>query len=127
MRMATSKLKPRHHELARLLMLGNTQREAAAELGLSESHACRIIKTKAFQDHLFKLNEQADQHAFDAIGYFKARAETACNYITDLLDDETTSAAMKLSAAKEVLKWATKPVKQTGVEPVPVYFEDSLP
>ena len=120
-------LSPRHQELARRLMLGKTQKDAASELGISESHACRIIKTPDFQQHLSELNEQADQKVFDAQAFFVKRTERACIYISNLLDDQSVPAATKLCAAREILKWATKPTRQSmDLGPGYETFEDKL-
>ena len=94
----------RHREIARRMLLGEKQREIAQALRYSEEHISRIKRSPAFQRLLLEMQTQADKQTFDVVAHMALYAMPAAKQITDTLTDPESPPAVRLAAAKEVLK-----------------------
>lgn len=72
-----SSLKERHHEIKRLLLQGNTQREVARRLGMSDSWLSIICSSPVFVAEMERWRLEADKQAADVSSRVKNLAPDA--------------------------------------------------
>ena len=119
-----TKLSEKHFQLARLLVGGHSQSEAARMLGLHKSTVSRLVRDPLVIDKIKKLQEMADINAASCVPGIPDRlqngAHRSVDALMDILDDERTdSDIMKIKAnvALEILGRAGYGVfKQVKVE-----------
>lgn len=121
-------LNHRYREIARRLLMGEKQKDIAQDLGISEEHLSRIKNSPKFKQYFEEMQARADKIAFDVYSHMAEHAKKAAETITKMLQDPETSGALKLAAAKEILKRVMTYEKKQGqtTEPMELKFEDIL-
>lgn len=77
----------RHHQMARMLLLGCTLEQVASAVGCSVSHVSNVKRSPIFQDKLQYLHTCADNRAIDAAVSIKTRLAADASANLDLLQD----------------------------------------
>lgn len=92
------RLTHRHRALARMAAVGATTRQISMQLGISEQHVRRLIRSPAVRDLIEEYQESA--FSLELLEKSKSITEDALQEIKTLLDDPNTRGAVKVEAAK---------------------------
>jgi transposase len=98
--MAIKRLNDRHKQIAKLLLRGMKQREAAKQLNLSESHVSRVVHSPVFREHMNRLHDEADAAVFEQKR--QRYLEIAMSNLSVLENPDSTT-CQKLKAAVVIL------------------------
>ncbi len=95
-------MKARHYEIARRLILGQSQGEISRELGVTESWLSMICNSPLFKVVLGRLNEARDRDTLDVA---KQLSEAAINAveIEERIMYTSTSEKVKMAAAQDIM------------------------
>jgi len=106
------KLSPRHKELARLLLRGETQKSAAAILGYQQARVSQIAGTAEFKELMAQLQEETDERAVEkrvavdpVDALFKGESMNSALTLISLRDQDKNMRVSK-EAAVEILNRA---------------------
>jgi hypothetical protein len=95
-------LKPRHTEIARRLVLGQTPADIAKALGMSPSTINQIKKMPQFKAQLLRLQERRDASVMDVRGQIAEAAPEAVDEVTRLMH-KSRDERVRLKAAESLL------------------------
>jgi hypothetical protein len=98
------KMSLKHKQIARHLLMGESQRKVAKEYGVSESHLSRIKHSTVFIQYISDLECEAQHGALDAFGHLQAHGLEAAKALTAILKSPDSSNREKLKAIKEILR-----------------------
>ena len=99
----------KHHEMARMLVLGATNKELADYFGMSESRISIITHSPAFMDIVERLSEERDKSTKDIVARIKETAEgNALDFLESVLNPErpeyeVVDAKTKVQVAQDFL------------------------
>jgi hypothetical protein len=96
------KLKIRHHEIARLMAAGLSDKDIMENLGGSRANLHLLRRNPAFQNLLLAFMAERDAQAMDLAGQIRQTAALAVDQIQQRLEDPEMAAAMPLKALTEI-------------------------
>lgn len=105
-------VRPRHREIMRRLVCGQTQREIARELGLNEGRLSIIVNSPLFKAELSKMERDVRQRAVENIGDVTTRIAKLQTPALDVLEEIVTDKEKKIpystkrNAAMDILELA---------------------
>jgi hypothetical protein len=105
-------IRPRHREIMRRLVCGQTQRDIASELGLTESRLSIIVNSPLFKVELAKMERDVRTKAVENIGDVGARVAKLQSPAIDVLETIVKEKAgkipytLKRAAAMDILELA---------------------
>ena len=83
---ALQKIRPRHREIMRRLVCGQTQREISRDLCLNEGRLSIIVNSPLFQTELRKMEREVRERVVDSIGDVSARIAELQTPALDVLE-----------------------------------------
>ena len=83
---ALQKIRPRHREIMRRLVCGQTQREISRDLCLNEGRLSIIVNSPLFQTELRKMEKEVRERVVDSIGDVSARIAELQTPALDVLE-----------------------------------------
>jgi len=94
----------RHHQMARLLLLGYTNKEVAEVLGCTPQNVSDVRNSPVFQEKMAVLRDAADDEAVDVIGQMKKDAGKSLRILEQMRDGELTQdAKLRAQVAQDLL------------------------
>jgi DNA-binding CsgD family transcriptional regulator len=98
----TSWLRPRHREIMRRKLLGQSNKQIAEELCLSQNRVSVITNSPLFKLELERMMQQADDQVFDAMGKLRELQPDAVNVLHESMNQHEFP-HLRLKAAIQVL------------------------
>ena len=80
----------RHHQMARMLLIGCTEEQVATAVGCSVSHISNIKRSPIFQQKMAYLRSRSDDRAIDVAASLGARAYKSLELLEQVRDGELT-------------------------------------
>jgi len=99
------KMNLKHRQLARRLLMGESQKKAAKYFGYSECHLSRIVHSPVYIRYVDDLEREADHEALDVIEHLRKHSEEAVNILIKLLKSPESSNREKYKAAIDILRF----------------------
>ncbi len=119
-------LNARHHRILQLSLLGYSHKQIAESLGCTPATVSTVVNSGLGRAQSALLRAEADFNAVETAKEIRALAPRAIKLISDVLEDESVSAAVRLRAAQDALDRAGfAPVKTTNVNQVSVSLSSS--
>jgi len=95
-------IRPRHREIARRLILGQSQVEIARDLGMNQGRLSIIVNSPLFKLELKRLEDARDADAIDVTNSLKELAPAALDTVEKIMY-QSKSEQVKLKAAESIL------------------------
>lgn len=124
-------VRPRHREMMRRLICGETQRDIARDMGISEARLSIIVRSPAFQLELRRMEADVYDKAVDTIGDVTVRAKRlqpkALDTLEALMEDKKIGAMVRRTCAKDILDLAgaTKKRDVDGMTDIARFISDA--
>lgn len=93
----------KHHEVARLLLLGLTNKEVASETSLSRDHVSTIRRSPVVKEQLTILRSVRDRESVDIAVQIQNALPRCIEYLTETIDGDGISDALKSKNAFNLL------------------------
>lgn len=93
-----------HHEIVRRIVIGQTNRDIARSLGVSEPMVSYTRNSKVCQDKIKEMRAVRDADTIDLMEDIRMKAPKALGLLEDIIDDHGESFPMGL-AAKTAENW----------------------
>lgn len=93
-----------HHEIVRRIVLGQTNRDIAQSLGISEPMVSYTKNSKVCQDKIKEMRAIRDADTIDLAEDIRMKAPKALDLLEDIIDDHGETFSMGL-AAKTAENW----------------------
>jgi len=93
---------PRHREIMRRKLVGQSNKQIAEELGLSQNRVSVITNSPLFKLELERMMQQADDQLFDAMGKLRELQPDAVNVLHESMHQHEYP-HLRLKAAIQVL------------------------
>ena len=101
-------LSPRHREAMRRLVAGQPVARIAEDLGYTNTHLARVVRSPLFQRELDRMMARVDQEQYDALANLRRIQPHAVEVYKDLLQ-QTDYKLLRFNVAKDIFD-------RTGVE-----------
>jgi transcriptional regulator with XRE-family HTH domain len=98
-----SELWDSHREINRRLVMGQSQKDIAKAMGISEAKVSYTKNSAVSSDNLNSLRDARDQKAIDVATQIKELAPEALDVLTDLMCDTDSPRALKAKVAIDLL------------------------
>jgi DNA-binding CsgD family transcriptional regulator len=98
----TSWIRPRHREIMRRKLVGQTNKQIAEEMGLSQNRVSVIVNSPLFKLELERMMQQADEQVFDAMSKLRELQPDAVNVLHESMHQHEYP-HLRLKAAIQVL------------------------
>jgi DNA-binding CsgD family transcriptional regulator len=95
-------LQPRHREIMRRKLIGQSNKQIAEELGLSQSRVSIIVSSPLFKLELERMMQQADDQVFDAMSKLRELQPGAVSVLHESMNQHEFP-HLRLKAAIQVL------------------------
>jgi len=100
---AVKKLHFRHHEIARLLLLGFGNKQIAGMLGVTPQHVSDMRKDPLMQRRMAVLTDRRDASALDVEKRLQEEAPASLDTLLEVRDDPDSGRALRAKVALELL------------------------
>lgn len=101
------RLRPIHHDIARRVVMGQTHRQIAGELGMSEAHVNVICRTPIFEERVTELQKELEGRfvqSFDKVQQRLIDEQLQSVETLVTLRDDGDKDEVRLRAAQAILK-----------------------
>jgi hypothetical protein len=92
-----------HHEIVRLLLLGNDHKSIAETLGITPACVSYTANSRIVMDKLALLRMQRDASSVDVAAAIRDCAQKCVEVLDNIMSDEATNPGVRVAAAKDLL------------------------